>query len=327
MRPRLPGNPASRGNIMDLPKQTRAQKPPWLRRSLPRRNDSRAIHALIRQNRLHTVCEEALCPNRGECFSRGTATFLILGSVCTRNCRFCAIVHGKPAPPDPKEPGRVAGAARKMGLDYLVVTSVTRDDLPDGGASRFTETILAVREESPEARVEILIPDFQGDHRVLSSVISARPDVLNHNIETVPRLYPAVRPEASYRRSLALLESAKKEFPEMPVKSGMMLGLGETPEEISRTLRDLAHAGCDIVTLGQYLQPSKHNLPVERFVPPHEFDEWRAIALAMGFAGAVSGPLVRSSYKAGELYRAVAEKRHRESVVYGMQEREKSGSV
>ena len=308
-------------------KQRREQKPPWLRRSLPRGSKSRAIHALIRGNRLHTVCEEALCPNMGECFSRGTATFLILGSVCTRSCRFCAIAHGKPVPPDPKEPARVAGAVREMGLDYVVVTSVTRDDLPDGGASHFTETILAVREESPEARVEILIPDFQGNHRALFSVISARPDVLNHNIETVPRLYGVVRPEASYRRSLALLEKVKKESPKMPVKSGLMLGLGETSEEISRTLSDLVHAGCDIVTLGQYLQPSKRNLPVDRFVPPHEFDEWRETALGMGFAGVVSGPLVRSSYKAGELYRTVAEKRHRESVVYGMQEREKSGSV
>ena len=308
-------------------KQKREQKPPWLRRSLPRGSKSRAVHALIRGNRLHTVCEEALCPNMGECFSRGTATFLILGSVCTRSCRFCAISHGKPVPPDPKEPARVAGAVREMGLDYLVVTSVTRDDLTDGGASHFIETILAIREKSPQARVEILIPDFQGDHQALSSVISTRPDVLNHNIETVPRLYGVVRPEASYRRSLALLERVKKESPEMPVKSGLMLGLGETSEEISRTLSDLVHAGCNIVTLGQYLQPSKRNLPVERFVPPDEFDEWRETALGMGFAGVVSGPLVRSSYKAGELYRTVAEKRHRESVVYGMQEREKSGSV
>ena len=308
-------------------KQTREQKPPWLRRSLPRGSKTRAVRALIRGNRLHTVCEEALCPNMGECFSRGTATFLILGSLCTRSCRFCAISYGKPVPPDPKEPARVAGAVREMGLDYLVVTSVTRDDLPDGGASHFIETILAIREKSPKAHVEILIPDFQGDHRALSSVISARPDVLNHNIETVPRLYSAVRPEASYRRSLALLERVKKESPEMPVKSGLMLGLGETSEEINLTLSDLADAGCDIVTLGQYLQPSKRNLPVDRFVPPHEFDEWRETALGMSFAGVVSGPLVRSSYKAGELYRTVVEKRHRESVVYGMQEREKSGSV
>jgi len=288
--------------------QIRVQKPRWLRRSLSRGDEYRAVRELIKKNRLHTVCEEALCPNISECFSQGTATFLIMGPVCTRGCRFCAISRGKPDPPDPEEPSRVADTARDMGLDYLVITSVTRDDLPDGGASLFTETIKEICERLPDARVEVLIPDFQGDLQALGSVIRANPDVLNHNIETVPRLYPAARPEASYLRSLALLESVKKEAPQMPVKSGIMLGLGETSDEISRTLHDMVNAGCDILTLGQYLQPSKRNLPVERFVHPDEFDEWRVAALDMGFSGVVSGPLVRSSYHAGDLYRAVMEK-------------------
>ena len=285
--------------------RTRVQKPRWLRKSLPRGAEFRALRKLIKKSRLHTVCEEALCPNIGECFSRGTATFLIMGSVCTRGCRFCAISHGRPDPPDPEEPSRIADAARDMGLDYLVVTSVTRDDLPDGGASFFAETITRIHEEIPKVRVEALIPDFQGDRQALASVIRVRPDVLNHNIETVPRLYPVARPDASYPRSLALLEGVKKEAPGMPVKSGIMLGLGETSKEVTQTLRDLVSVGCDILTLGQYLQPSERNLPVERFVHPDEFDEWRVEALDMGFSGVVSGPLVRSSYRAGELYRAV----------------------
>ena len=262
---------------------------------------------------MHTVCEEALCPNIWECFSRGTATFLIMGSVCTRDCRFCAISGGRPDPPDPGEPARVAVAARDMGLDYLVITSVTRDDLPDGGASFFADTITKIREEVPKAHVEVLVPDFQGNPQALACIIQARPDVLNHNIETVPRLYPAVRPGASYPRSLALLEGVKNEVPEIPVKSGIMLGMGETSREINRTLLDLVNAGCDILTIGQYLQASKNNLPVEHYVLPDEFDEWRLAALEMGFSGVVSGPLVRSSYRAGELYKTVVNKLRRVS--------------
>jgi len=293
---------------MEHQTRTRVQKPRWLRKSLPRGAEFRALRKLIKKNRLHTVCEEALCPNIGECFSRGTATFLIMGPVCTRGCRFCAISRGRPDPPDPEEPSRVADAAREMGLDYLVITSVTRDDLSDGGASFFAETITRIREDLPKVHVEVLIPDFQGDPQALASVIRARPDVLNHNIETVPRLYPVARPDALYPRSLALLEAVKKKAPGIPVKSGIMLGLGETSDEINQTLQDLANAGCNILTLGQYLQPSKRNLPVERFVPPDEFDQWRVEALKMGFSGVVSGPLVRSSYRAGELYRTVIEK-------------------
>jgi lipoic acid synthetase len=293
---------------MDHRTQKRVQKPSWLRKGLPRGSQYRALKGLIKAKRLHTVCEEALCPNIGECFSRGTATFLIMGSVCTRGCRFCAISRGKPDPPDPEEPERIAGAAREMGLDYLVVTSVTRDDLPDGGASFFAETIGHIHSAVPNAFVEVLVPDFQGDPQALSSVIRARPEVLNHNIETVPRLYSTARPDASYLRSLALLESVKKESTGIPVKSGIMVGLGETSREIGQTLRDLANAGCDILTLGQYLQPSAKNLPVERFVHPDEFEEWRVAALAMGFSAVVSGPLVRSSYHAGCLYQTVVKK-------------------
>ena len=293
---------------MDHMTQTRTQKPPWLRKSLPKGAECQAVRKLLRKNSLHTVCEETLCPNIWECFSKGTATFLIMGSLCTRGCRFCAMSRGKPDPPDPKEPSRVAGAARKLGLDYVVVTSVTRDDLPDGGASFFSDAITKIRKDIPDTRVEVLIPDFQGDAQALASVVSARPDVLNHNVETVPRLYPAARPDSSYRRSLALMERVKKEASEIPVKSGIMLGLGESSKEIRQTLRDLVDAGCDILTMGQYLQPSEENLAVERFVHPDEFDEWRVTALEMGFSGVVSGPLVRSSYHAGKLYRTVMEK-------------------
>jgi len=293
---------------MNSETQIRTRKPPWLRRSLPKGTEYQAVRKLLRENRLHTVCEEALCPNIWECFSKGTATFLIMGSLCTRGCRFCAMSRGRPAPPDPEEPSRVAGAARTLGLDYVIVTSVTRDDLPDGGASLFSDTITKIREDVPGAHAEVLIPDFRGDAQALACVIKACPDVLNHNVETVPRLYPAARPDSSYRRSLALLESVKKNAPAIPVKSGIMLGLGETSKEIKQTLRDLADTGCDILTMGQYLQPSRKNLAVERFVHPDEFDEWRVAALEMGFSGVVSGPLVRSSYRAGELYKTVMEK-------------------
>lgn len=290
---------------MDHRTQMRVQKPPWLRKNLPRGGTSQPVRRLLRKNRLHTVCEEALCPNIWECFSRGTATFLIMGPVCTRGCRFCAIPRGTPDSPDPEEPSRIASAARDMGLEYVVITSVTRDDLPDGGATFFAQMILKIHEKIPGARVEVLIPDFRGDPQALALVIGACPDVLNHNIETVPRLYPSARPEASYPRSLEILEHAKKEAPTIPLKSGMMLGLGETSEEIEQTLRDLARVGCDLLTLGQYLQPSKEHLPVKRFVHPDEFDEWRAAALGMGFSAVVSGPLVRSSYRADELYHTV----------------------
>lgn len=290
-------------------------KPPWLRKNLPRGGTYQPVRRLLRGKCLHTVCEEALCPNLWECFSRGTATFLIMGPVCTRDCRFCAISPGKPEPPDPEEPIRIAEATRDMGLQYVVITSVTRDDLPDGGASLFSETIARIREIHPETRVEVLIPDFRGDPQALSSVIESRPHVLNHNIETVPRLYPTARPRASYQRSLDLLKQTKEIHSGIPVKSGIMLGLGETAPEIEQTLHDLAGTGCDILTLGQYLQPSKRHLPVDYFVHPDEFDAWREIALEMGFAAVASGPLVRSSYRAGELYRRVKNDNTQESLL------------
>jgi len=253
---------------------------------------------------LHTVCQEAKCPNQWECFSSRTATFLILGARCSRNCGFCAVEHGPLGPPDPEEPQRVARMAHEMGLSYVVVTSVTRDDLPDGGSGLFAATIQALRETIPGVGVEVLIPDFQGQAAALATVVAAGPDVLNHNLETIPELYATVRPEADYQRSLALLQHARDIAPQMMTKSGLMLGLGETPDQVRRTLQDLRRVDCRMVTLGQYLQPSHEHLPVRRYVPPEEFDRWRAEALQLGFQEAASGPLVRSSYQARELFRA-----------------------
>ncbi|MFP4350022.1 MAG: lipoyl synthase [Desulfococcaceae bacterium] len=280
----------------------RVRKPRWLSRKLPTAAEYEMVRSLIRDGRLHTVCQEAKCPNQFECFSNRTATFMILGSRCTRNCRFCNVAFGPDGPPDSEEPRRVAEAAERMKLKYVVVTSVTRDDLPDGGAGLFAETITHIRERIPEALVEVLIPDFQGDAAALQTVLTARPDVLNHNIETVPRLYDRVRPQADYRRSLELLHRVTVFAPKIPAKSGMMLGLGETEAEIQETLTDLYQAGCRYLTLGQYLQPSRDHLPVDRFVTPEEFDRWREAALAVGFTDAASGPFVRSSYHAKELY-------------------------
>lgn len=280
-------------------------KPPWLKRRIPAGASSRKVPDLLRKGGLHTVCEEALCPNQGECFSRGTATFLILGDRCTRDCRFCSVAHGPSGPPDPEEPARVADAVHEMGLHYVVITSVTRDDLADGGAGLFALTIQEIQERDPETLVEVLIPDFQGDEHALHKVLEARPDVLNHNLETVPRLYPSVRPEAVYRRSLELLERVEVFDPTIPTKSGLMLGLGESPEEIGRTLRDLRDTGCSLLTLGQYLQPTRRHLPVHRFVHPDEFEEWRKVALDLGFAEVASGPFVRSSYRAETFYQTM----------------------
>ncbi len=280
------------------------RKPRWLTRRLPSAPEYEQVRSLISKGRLHTVCEEAKCPNQFECFSRRTATFLILGSRCTRNCRFCNVAHGPTGPPDPEEPRRVAEAAERMGLRYVVVTSVTRDDLPDGGAGLFAETITEIRRRVPGALVEVLIPDFGGDATALRTVLKAHPNVLNHNIETVPRLYPTVRPKAIYERSLELLRRSAAAFPEIPTKSGIMLGLGETEAEIHDTLEDLRTAGCRFLTIGQYLQPSRDHLPVERFIPPEEFNAWREKALALGFTEAASGPFVRSSYHAKDLYQA-----------------------
>lgn len=277
------------------------RKPAWLKRKIPSGTTYQDVHGILKKGQLHTVCQEALCPNMGECFSHNTATFLILGDHCTRNCRFCAVQHGNPIPLDSHEPERVAEAAQSLGLKYVVITSVTRDDLGDGGARHFAKTILAIRRLLPETLVEVLIPDLQGDWNALGTILSAKPDVLNHNLETVPRLYPVVRPEAVYQRSLDLLRQAKATAPGLPTKSGLMLGLGEEAQEIEGTLRDLLEVNCGILTLGQYLQPSPRHLPVKRFVPPAEFEEWKKKALKLGFNKVAGGPFVRSSYHAKEL--------------------------
>lgn len=283
---------------------TPTRKPPWLKRRLPSGPIYGNVCQTLGAQGLHTVCQEAKCPNQWECFSRKTATFLILGSRCTRNCGFCAVAHGPSGPPDPEEPQRVARMARDMALAYVVVTSVTRDDLPDGGAGLFAATIRAIRAEIPEVRVEVLIPDLQGRREAIQTVVTAGPDVLNHNLETIPALYPEVRPEADYQQSLDLLQTVRDLAPHMMTKSGLMLGLGETPEGVRQTLSDLRAVDCRMVTLGQYLQPSPAHLPVKRYVPPEEFDQWREEALQMGFQEVASGPLVRSSYQARELYQA-----------------------
>ncbi len=272
--------------------------PPWLKVRAPGGEGYLRVKGLLRRATLHTVCEEAACPNIGECFQAGTATFLILGDVCTRACRFCAIRSGRPEPVDPDEPLRVAETVALLGLRHAVITSVTRDDLPDGGASVFADAIRAIRRLSPSTAIEVLIPDLQGEWQALAAITDAAPDILNHNIETVPRLYRRVRPQAVYERSLALLRQAKEERPEMLTKSGLMLGLGEEPTEIPQVLLDLRAAGCDILTLGQYLRPSVRHLPVARFYPPEEFERFGQEAQALGFRHVESGPLVRSSYRA-----------------------------
>jgi lipoic acid synthetase len=284
--------------------RTNTRKPPWLTRRLPSGPEYEKIRGLMDRDRLHTVCQEAKCPNIWECFSNRTATFLILGDRCTRSCRFCAVAHGPAEPPDPAEPVRVAQTAEKLGLAYVVITSVTRDDLPDGGAGHFAKTIREIRRRIPEAAIEVLIPDFMGDAAALRTVLEARPQVLNHNIETVPRLYVTVRHGAVYARSLELLGRVKTIDASVPTKSGLMLGLGETTAEIRQTLQDLLDVGCRMLTMGQYLQPSKDHLPVARFVPPVEFDQWQQTAFQMGFSNVASGPFVRSSYHAKELFTA-----------------------
>ena len=251
---------------------------------------------------LDTICKSALCPNIGNCFSAGTATFLILGDTCTRHCTFCAVKKGHPAPPDGEEPRHLLEAVEKLNLSYVVITSVTRDDLPDGGAAQFAGIIKLLHERRPETIVEVLIPDFLGSVAALETVIKVRPQVINHNVETVPRLYAEVRPEADYRRSVELLHNVKKLNPELVTKSGLMLGLGETRTEVIEIMSDLREAGGDLLTIGQYLQPSMKHHPVVRFIPPEEFSEYEKTGEDMGFAGVASAPLVRSSFKAMELY-------------------------
>ncbi|MYL84766.1 lipoyl synthase [Desulfovibrio aerotolerans] len=276
-----------------------ARKPSWLRRPLPQGPAFTRTQSLLRDLRCNTVCDGANCPNRMECYQRGVAAFLILGRVCTRNCAFCKISPGAPEPVDPQEPDRVAQAAARLGLGHVVVTSVSRDDLPDGGAGHFAAVLGALRRTLAASTLEVLIPDFGGDAASLQTVLDARPDVLNHNLETVPELYAAIRPRAVYARSLALLERAKKNAAPGLTKSGLMLGLGETPQQIRRVLADLAAVGCDIVTIGQYLAPSARHAPIDRYVTPEEFDAWAAYGATLGIPRMHCAPLVRSSYNAG----------------------------
>jgi lipoic acid synthetase len=283
----------------------RTGKPAWLRRKLPSGPQYEKIRAMIDKGQLYTVCQEANCPNQFECFSARTATFLILGATCTRNCRFCNIEGGQPGPLDPDEPRRVAEAAAKMDLRYVVVTSVTRDDLEDGGSGHFAATIHALRQKISDVQVEVLIPDFQGDRSSLETVLAARPDVLNHNMETVQRLYPSVRPLADYNRSLELLARVKTIDSSISAKSGIMLGLGETEEEVRLTIADVYRTGCRMLTIGQYLQPTPQHLPVVDFIPPEAFDRWRRLAVETGFEKVASGPFVRSSYHAGEMFTGI----------------------
>ena len=277
-------------------------KPPWLRARDPGTAKVAALQQLLREQELHTVCEEADCPNIGECFARGTATFMIMGSICTRRCPYCDVAHGRPAPLDADEPARLARTVAAMKLRYVVVTSVDRDDLRDGGAAHFAACIGAIRAATPEVQVEVLTPDFRGREQLaLETLTLAPPDVFNHNIETVKRLYRAVRPGADYATSLRLIAAFKARNPAVPTKSGLMLGLGESDDEVLQTLQDLRAHDCDILTLGQYLRPSAAHLPVERYVPPEEFERWRVRALALGFREVAAGPLVRSSYRADQL--------------------------
>jgi lipoic acid synthetase len=272
--------------------------PEWIRKRLPRQNEIAPVLDVLRELRLSTVCQEARCPNLCECFARGTATFMILGRICTRNCTFCAVEKGTPAAPDADEPARVAEGAARLGLRHVVVTSVTRDDLADGGSSCFAQTIRAIRGRC-KATVEVLTPDFGGCPLDIDRVADERPDIFNHNVETVPRLYAEVRPMANYDRSLGLLRRVAQHG--LTAKSGLMLGLGETLDEVMQVLDDLRKAGCRVVTLGQYLRPSPAHHPVVRFVHPNEFEELRRAATRMGFDSVASGPFVRSSYNAGKL--------------------------
>ena len=276
-----------------------ARKPPWIRAKAPIGNKVSQLKALLREHKLHTVCEEAACPNLGECFSHGTATFMIMGDVCTRRCPFCDVAHGRPKPLDVNEPEHLAQAVAKMNLKYVVITSVDRDDLKDGGAGHFKACIEAIRNKAPQVRIETLVPDFRRRMEIALSILAeCPPDIFNHNLETVPRLYRKVRPGADYQWSLLLIKSFKAQHPELPTKSGLMLGLGETIDEVKQVLIDLREHDCDMLTLGQYLQPSRYHLQVERFVTPDEFMELGYYAENLGFKNVASAPMVRSSYHA-----------------------------
>ena len=279
--------------------QQRLRKPTWIRAPFPGTPEVQRLKQILRDNQLHTVCEEANCPNLGECFGHGTATFMIMGDICTRRCPFCDVGHGRPHPLDPQEPANLGRTVAAMGLNYVVITSVDRDDLRDGGAAHFAECIRAVRAAQPDIVIEILTPDFRGRMEIALDLLEQEPpDVFNHNLETVPRLYRQARPGADYQYSLTLLQRFGEQRPLIPTKSGLMLGLGETVEEIRAVMRDLRGHGVQMLTLGQYLQPSIHHLPVERYAAPEEFEQLRAFGEALGFTHVASAPLVRSSYHA-----------------------------
>jgi lipoic acid synthetase len=279
----------------------RLAKPDWIRVRLGHGQRFHEIKKILREHRLHTVCEEATCPNIGECFGKGTATFMILGDLCTRRCPFCDVAHGKPLPPDADEPANLARTIAALKLRYVVITSVDRDDLRDGGAQHFADCIRAVRAQSPGTRIEVLVPDFRGRlEPALEKLSTAVPDVMNHNLETVPRLYRQARPGADYAHSLTLLAEFKRRFPGIPTKSGLMVGLGETDDEIVGVMRDLRFHAVEMLTIGQYLQPSAHHLPVARYVEPAVFENYARIASELGFVHAACGPLVRSSYHADQ---------------------------
>jgi lipoic acid synthetase len=277
------------------------RKPAWIRAKSPAGPEVQRLKSVLRENQLYTVCEEASCPNLGECFAHGTATFMIMGDICTRRCPFCDVAHGRPDPLDENEPHNLAQTIKAMGLRYVVVTSVDRDDLRDGGAGHFVACIQAVREASPDIRIEILVPDFRGrKDRALNILRTAPPDVFNHNLETVPRLYKQARPGSDYAWSLDLLRQFKREHPGVPSKSGLMLGLGETLDEVEQVMRDMREHNVEVLTLGQYLQPCKHHLPVNRYVHPDEFEQLRVLGESLGFSQVASGPMVRSSYHADQ---------------------------
>jgi len=286
--------------FMPDPNEEVLRKPEWMRIKLPPSSQKiEHIKSTLRKNKLHSVCEEASCPNLAECFNHGTATFMIMGAICTRRCPFCDVAHGRPLPLDPEEPKKLALTIKEMNLKYVVITSVDRDDLRDGGAQHFADCIREIREHSPQTRIEILTPDFRGRmEQALEVFRETPPDVFNHNLETAPRMYRVARPGADYKWSLELLRRIKEMHPHVPTKSGLMMGLGETNEEIVEVLKDLREHGVNMLTLGQYLQPSRHHLPVKRYVPPAEFDELKDVAMGLGFSHAACGPFVRSSYHA-----------------------------
>ncbi|MFA5103642.1 MAG: lipoyl synthase [Candidatus Margulisiibacteriota bacterium] len=276
--------------------------PSWLIKKTPKSSNIRKIRALINDDSIRTVCESAKCPNIGECYSKDTVTFMILGNVCTRNCRFCSVSKGTPSTLDPKEPENIAKAAKKLRLKHVVITSVTRDDLFDGGAGHFADTIHAVRNIHPETKVEVLIPDLQGHGQSISKIVESEPNIINHNLETVPRLYEKIRPQADYKTSLKVLKSAKNLKNSLYTKSGIMVGLGEKREEVVRLMEDLRNVDCDIMTIGQYLRPSKDQVEVSEFISPDIFEGYKQTAERLGFKKVFSGPFVRSSYKASEIY-------------------------